>query len=39
MREYGFTDLDGSQPDWGRWYDEVVKPGTDRSTVDASKYR
>jgi len=39
MREYGFTDLDGSQPDWGRWYDEVVKPGTDRSTVDAEKYR
>ena len=25
-REYGFTDLDGSQPDWGRWYEEVVKP-------------
>ncbi len=39
MREYGFTDLDGSQPDWGRWDDEVVKPGVDRSTVDASKYR
>ncbi|SDF55438.1 NAD(P)-dependent dehydrogenase, short-chain alcohol dehydrogenase family [Lentzea fradiae] len=26
MREYGFTDLDGSRPDWGRWYEEVVKP-------------
>jgi NAD(P)-dependent dehydrogenase (short-subunit alcohol dehydrogenase family) len=39
MHEYGFTDLDGSQPDWGRWEDEVVKPGVDRSTVDASKYR
>lgn len=39
MREYGFTDLDGSQPDWGRWHDEVVEPGVDRSTADASKYR
>ncbi|GLZ33122.1 short-chain dehydrogenase [Lentzea sp. NBRC 105346] len=39
MREYGFTDLDGSQPDWGKWYEEVVKPGVDPSTVDASKYR
>jgi NAD(P)-dependent dehydrogenase (short-subunit alcohol dehydrogenase family) len=39
MREYGFTDLDGSQPDWGRWDEDVVKPGVDRSTVDVSKYR
>ncbi|WP_237048201.1 SDR family oxidoreductase [Lentzea guizhouensis] len=34
-REYGFTDLDGSQPDWGRWYDEVVKPRMAGQTVDA----
>ena len=39
MREYGFTDVDGSKPDWGRWFDEVVAPGKDRSTVDASAYR
>ncbi|TWP53148.1 SDR family NAD(P)-dependent oxidoreductase [Lentzea tibetensis] len=39
MREYGFTDLDGSKPDWGRWFEEVVKPGKDLSTVDASDYR
>lgn len=39
MREYGFTDLDGSRPDWGRWFDEVVKPGVDPTTVDASQYR
>ncbi|MGQ0839560.1 SDR family oxidoreductase [Actinokineospora sp.] len=39
MREYGFTDLDGTRPDWGRWYAEVVLPGIDRSTVDASAYR
>jgi NAD(P)-dependent dehydrogenase (short-subunit alcohol dehydrogenase family) len=25
-REYGFTDLDGARPDWGRYFDEVVKP-------------
>ncbi|EWC58447.1 3-oxoacyl-[acyl-carrier protein] reductase [Actinokineospora spheciospongiae] len=39
MREYGFTDLDGSRPDWGRWFDEVVKPGLDPTAVDASRYR
>ncbi|GAA4425342.1 SDR family NAD(P)-dependent oxidoreductase [Actinokineospora soli] len=39
MREYGFTDVDGSKPDWGRWFDDVVKPGKDRSTVDAEAYR
>jgi NAD(P)-dependent dehydrogenase (short-subunit alcohol dehydrogenase family) len=39
MREYGFTDLDGTRPDWGRWYDDVVRPGADPSTVDDSKYR
>ncbi|MBB5960581.1 NAD(P)-dependent dehydrogenase (short-subunit alcohol dehydrogenase family) [Saccharothrix tamanrassetensis] len=39
MREYGFTDVDGSRPDWGRWYEEVVKPGLDLSTVDVAKYR
>ncbi|HEV8560644.1 MAG TPA: SDR family oxidoreductase [Actinophytocola sp.] len=39
MREYGFTDLDGTRPDWGRWYDDVVKPDIDPSTVDASRYR
>ncbi|GAA2991141.1 NAD(P)-dependent dehydrogenase, short-chain alcohol dehydrogenase family [Actinokineospora diospyrosa] len=39
MREYNFTDLDGSQPDWGRWFDEVVKTGIDPTTVDATTYR
>ncbi|SFR17711.1 NAD(P)-dependent dehydrogenase, short-chain alcohol dehydrogenase family [Lentzea waywayandensis] len=34
-REYGFTDLDGSQPDWGRWWDDVVKPRMAGQTVDA----
>ncbi|MGM1063555.1 SDR family oxidoreductase [Saccharothrix sp. Mg75] len=39
MREYGFTDLDGSKPDWGRWYEEVFKAGVDPTTADAAKYR
>jgi NAD(P)-dependent dehydrogenase (short-subunit alcohol dehydrogenase family) len=34
-REYGFTDLDGTQPDWGRWWDDVVKPRIAGRTVDA----
>ncbi|CAL9664242.1 hypothetical protein SUDANB95_07123 [Actinosynnema sp. ALI-1.44] len=39
MREYGFTDIDGTQPDWGRWNEDVVKAELDPTTVDASKYR
>jgi NAD(P)-dependent dehydrogenase (short-subunit alcohol dehydrogenase family) len=34
-REYGFVDLDGSQPDWGRWWDDVVKPRIAGTVVDA----
>ncbi len=34
-REYGFTDLDGSQPDWGRWWDDVVKPRIAGVVVEA----
>jgi hypothetical protein len=26
-RHYGFTDTDGSQPDWGRYFREVVVGG------------
>jgi NAD(P)-dependent dehydrogenase (short-subunit alcohol dehydrogenase family) len=39
MREYGFTDVDGTKPDWGKWFDEVFKAGVDPTTVDASTYR
>ncbi|WP_104479449.1 SDR family oxidoreductase [Actinokineospora auranticolor] len=39
MREYGFTDLDGTRPDWGRWHDDVVDRGVDPTTVDAAAYR
>ncbi|MET9631525.1 SDR family oxidoreductase [Lentzea sp. NPDC006480] len=40
-REYGFTDLDGTQPDWGRWWDDVVKPRIAGRTVaaDPADYR
>jgi NAD(P)-dependent dehydrogenase (short-subunit alcohol dehydrogenase family) len=39
MREYGFTDVDGSKPDWGRWFEDVHGGGLDPSTVDAAAYR
>jgi len=39
MREYGVTDVDGSRPDWGRWYDEVVVPGVDPAGVDPADFR
>jgi hypothetical protein len=38
-REYGFTDVDGSQPDWGRWFDDVVLGELDPAGVDVSLYR
>jgi NAD(P)-dependent dehydrogenase (short-subunit alcohol dehydrogenase family) len=28
MREYGLTDVDGRRPDWGAYFDRVVKPMT-----------
>ncbi|MET7421427.1 SDR family oxidoreductase [Dactylosporangium sp. NPDC005555] len=33
---YGFTDLDGSRPDWWRYYREVQEPG---KPADATGYR
>lgn len=39
MHEYGFADLDGSRPDWGRWMADVVATGTDPASVDAAAYR
>lgn len=38
-REYGFTDADGSRPDWGRWFDDVVAPGGDPKAADPGRYR
>ena len=37
--EYGFRDADGSRPDWGRWFADVVATGTDPRDVDAAAYR
>jgi NAD(P)-dependent dehydrogenase (short-subunit alcohol dehydrogenase family) len=39
MREYGFKDLDGTQPDWGKWFDEIYLTGTDPTQADPAKYR
>jgi NAD(P)-dependent dehydrogenase (short-subunit alcohol dehydrogenase family) len=39
MREYGFTDADGTQPDWGRWMAEVRAAGLDPAAVDAERFR
>jgi NAD(P)-dependent dehydrogenase (short-subunit alcohol dehydrogenase family) len=35
-QEYGFTDVDGSQPDWARYYNEVMAPGR---PADPTGYR
>ncbi|WP_217915195.1 SDR family oxidoreductase [Miltoncostaea marina] len=37
--EYGLRDLDGSRPDWGRWFDEVVAVGADPRDADPAAYR
>jgi NAD(P)-dependent dehydrogenase (short-subunit alcohol dehydrogenase family) len=37
--EYGFHDDDGSRPDWGRWFDEVVLTGMDPALADVALYR
>ena len=39
MREYGFTDFDGSQPDFGRWLAEVRDAGMDPATADPGRFR
>ncbi|WP_373299417.1 SDR family NAD(P)-dependent oxidoreductase [Amycolatopsis acidiphila] len=39
MHTYGFTDTDGTQPDFGRWLTEVRETGVDPATVAASLFR
>ncbi|WP_442860984.1 SDR family oxidoreductase [Amycolatopsis sp. CA-230715] len=39
MHEYGFTDVDGSKPDFGRWMAEVRNAGLDPETADTAKFR
>jgi hypothetical protein len=34
---YGFTDVDGRQPDWGRYFDEVVRPELDAAARPARR--
>ena len=38
-RGYGFTDLDGSRPDWGRWFDDVIATGRAPAHFDPARYR
>lgn len=39
MRTYGFTDLDGTRPDYGRWLSEVRRAGLDPATTDPAPFR
>lgn len=39
MHTYGFTDVDGTQPDFGRWLGEVRAAGVDPAQADASLFR
>jgi NAD(P)-dependent dehydrogenase (short-subunit alcohol dehydrogenase family) len=39
MREYGFTDYDGSKPDFGRWLAEVHDADMSPATTDPDRFR
>ncbi|MGH3390507.1 MAG: short-chain dehydrogenase, partial [Actinomadura sp.] len=39
MHEYGLTDIDGTRPDWGRWYAKVRKGDLDPATADPAPFR
>lgn len=39
MHTYGFTDVDGTQPDFGRWLKEVREAGIDPAKADAARFR
>lgn len=39
MHHYGFTDVDGTQPGFGRWLAEVRHAGRDPDTADPSMFR
>lgn len=39
MHHYGFTDVDGTQPDFGRWLTEVRHAGRDPAAADSSQFR
>ncbi|WP_376766024.1 SDR family oxidoreductase [Amycolatopsis pithecellobii] len=39
MHTYGFTDVDGTRPDFGRWLTEVRGAGIDPADADAARFR
>lgn len=39
MHTYGCTDVDGSRPDFGRWFAEVHQAGRDPREVDPAAFR
>ena len=39
MHEYGFSDLDGTRPDFGRWLAEVREAGVDPENADPALFR
>jgi NAD(P)-dependent dehydrogenase (short-subunit alcohol dehydrogenase family) len=39
MHEYGFTDVDGDRPDWGRWFTDTRAGTNDRVSRDPAAYR
>jgi NAD(P)-dependent dehydrogenase (short-subunit alcohol dehydrogenase family) len=39
MKEYGYTDVDGDRPDFGRWLAEVRHTGKDPATTPPTAYR
>ncbi len=36
-REYGFTDVDGSRPDWGAWFRDHIQPEPAADPVEAEQ--
>ncbi|NKQ58489.1 SDR family NAD(P)-dependent oxidoreductase [Amycolatopsis sp. K13G38] len=39
MHTYGFADLDGTRPDWGRWLKEVREAGIEPEQADPALFR
>jgi len=39
MHEYGFTDVDGTRPDFGRWITEVRHADIDPASTDPGRFR
>ncbi|MGW5742137.1 SDR family NAD(P)-dependent oxidoreductase [Amycolatopsis sp. NPDC003861] len=39
MKEYGYTDVDGDRPDFGRWLTEVRHAGKDPATTPPDDFR